>query len=200
MDSNAVFAVLLLIVGLAILSAEVFIPSGGLLGVITFLSLLVSLVFAYRAWGTTHPTIFGIFCLMILLLVPTVLGLGIYLLPRTSFGKKVLLEAPDAEHLTPFLEESHRLEEMVGQFGTALTMMNPGGLVLVKGERLHAFSDGLSVERGDSVQVVEVRGSRVVIRPGTPPAENPETTDSFPQNHSTLSSLDFEYPPSDELG
>ena len=40
MDSNAVFAVLLLIVGLAILSAEVFIPSGGLLGVITFLSLL----------------------------------------------------------------------------------------------------------------------------------------------------------------
>ena len=46
MDSNAIFAVLLLIVGLAILRAEVFIPSGGLLGVITFLSLVVSLIFA----------------------------------------------------------------------------------------------------------------------------------------------------------
>ena len=81
MDSNAVFAILLLIVGLSILVAEVFIPSGGLLGVTTFFTLIFSLVFAYRAWGTSQPNIFGVFCVLSLLLVPTALGFGLYMLP-----------------------------------------------------------------------------------------------------------------------
>src|SRR5471032_36065 len=114
MDSNAVFAILLLIVGSAILTAEIFVPSGGLLGVITFFSLVVSLIFAYRAWGTSHPNVFGAFCVMLLLLVPTVIGIGFYMLPKTSLGKRVLLEAPEAENLTPYMQESGRIEQLVG--------------------------------------------------------------------------------------
>ena len=164
MDSNAIFAVLLLIVGLAILMAEIFIPSGGLLGVITFISLVVSLIFAYRAWGGSHPGIFVAFCLLLLLLVPIVIGTGFSILPHTAVGRKVILEAPDAEALTPYLAESRHLEQLVGEFGTALTMLNPGGLVRVLGERLHATSAGFAIEPGDSVKVIEVRGSSVVVR------------------------------------
>ena len=151
MDSNAIFAVLLLIVGLAILMAEIFIPSGGLLGVITFLSLVVSLIFAYRAWGGSHPGIFYAFCVLLLLLIPIVIGTGFSILPHTAVGKKVILEAPDAETLTPYLAESRHLEQLVGEFGTALTMLNPGGLVRVLGERLHATSAGFAIEPGDSL-------------------------------------------------
>jgi membrane-bound serine protease (ClpP class) len=194
MDPNAVFAVLLLIVGLAILSAEVFVPSGGLLGVITFLSLIVSLVFAYRAWGTSHPNVFGAFCAMLLLMVPTVIGFGFYMLPRTTFGKRVLLEAPDSEDLTPFSKESGRIEKLVGRFGVALTMLNPGGLVSVEGERLHALSEGLSVEQGESVQIVDVRGTRVLVRPGNPPPK--ELTEKGESASESRSPLDFEFPPS----
>lgn len=191
MDSNAVFAVLLLIVGLAILCAEIFVPSGGLLGVITFLSLIVSLIFAYRAWGTSHPNVFGVFCVMLLLLVPTVIGFGFYMLPRTSFGKRVLLEAPESKDLTPYAEESRHLENLIGRFGIASTMLNPGGLVIVDGERLHAFSEGLSVDPGQSVEIVDVRGTRVVVRPGVPPARDSEES----QRSSGLpSTLDFEFP------
>jgi membrane-bound ClpP family serine protease len=194
MDSNAVFAVLLLIVGLAILTAEVFIPSGGLLGVITFLSLVVSLIFAYRAWGTSHPNVFGAFCVMLLLLVPTAFGLGLYMLPRTAIGKKVLLEGPDAEDLTPYLEETRRLEKLVGQFGSAVTVLNPGGLVVVNGQRLHAFSDGLSIESGESIEVTGVRGSRVVVRAGDPPPKDPPLSE--PSND-VPSSFDFDFPSTD---
>ena len=45
MDSNAVFAILLLIAGIGILTAEVFVPSGGLLGVITFITLVIYIAF-----------------------------------------------------------------------------------------------------------------------------------------------------------
>lgn len=189
MDSNAVFAVLLLIVGLAILSAEVFIPSGGLLGVITFFSLLVSLLFAYRAWGTSHPNVFAAFCLMLLMLVPTAIALGFYILPKTSFGQKVLLEAPAPENLMPYLQESQRLNKLVGRFGAAVTMLNPGGMVRVNGERFHAFSEGLSIEPGDSVEVIDVRGSSVVVRPGEPPANN---FDAPASDHDSPSKLDFD--------
>src|SRR6187431_2653848 len=84
MDPNAVFAILLLIAGIGILTAEVFIPSGGLLGVITFITLIVSLIFAYRAWGMSHPNVFWAFCGVLLLLVPTALGVAFYVLPHTA--------------------------------------------------------------------------------------------------------------------
>ncbi len=197
MDSNAVFAILLLIVGLAILAAEIFVPSGGLLGVITFFSLTVSLIFAYRAWWIPHPNIFIAFCMLLLLLVPTVVGWGFYMLPRTSFGKRVLLEAPQAENLTPFSKESSRVEKLVGRFGSALTMLNPGGLVNVDGERLHAMSEGLSVEPGQSIQVIDVRGTRVVVRPGVPPSNRPDEV--LKQGSPSPSPLDFEFPSNPSL-
>ena len=140
MDSNAVFAVLLLIVALAILMSEIFVPSGGLLGLITFFTLAISILFAYRAWGTSHPNVFAVFCVFVLLLVPTVIAIGFYLLPQTSFGKRVLLEAPETESVTPFVKEWSQLERMVGRYGTAASMLNPGGMVRVDGERLQAIS------------------------------------------------------------
>ncbi len=197
MDSNAVFAVLLLIVGLGILCAEVFVPSGGLLGVITFLCLVVSLIFAYRAWGTSHPGVFAVFCVMLLLLVPTVIGFGFYLLPRTSMGKKVLLEAPESKDVTPFEKDALRLKKLVGQFGTTLSMLNPGGLVSVRGERLHAVSDGLGIDSGESVEIVEVNGTRIVVRPGTPPVQNTDAAGNhreFEQSPENSTKLDFEFP------
>ena len=193
MDSNAVFAIVLLIVGLAILTAEIFIPSGGLLGVITFLSLLVSLIFAYRAWGISHPNLFGAYCVMLLLLVPTVIGLGFYVLPQTSFGRKILLEAPTSDEVTPFLEESRRLENLIGRFGTTLTMLNPSGLVSIAGERLQAASEGLSIESGSSVQIIDIRGRAVIVRLGKPPEV---AADDSPGTGDLSKELDFEYPSS----
>lgn len=194
MDSNAIFAILLLIVALAILCAEIFVPSGGLLGVITFLTLLVSLLFAYRAWGTSHPNIFFAFCVMILLLVPVVVGFAFYLLPRTSYGKRILLDAPEAQDLIPYSAEAERIEKLVGRFGLTLSMLNPGGLVSVDGKRLHAVSEGLSIDPGVSIEIVDVQGSGVVVRPGTPPVR--ETQDATQPTTTTEGSsvLDFDFP------
>lgn len=192
MDSNAVFAILLLVVGLLILMTEVFIPSGGLLGVTTFLTLIFSLVFAYRAWGTSHPNVFWAFSVLLLLLVPVVLVFGFYMLPRTSFGKKVLLEAPEAQDLNPYLKETKRLEKLVGHYGTALTMLSPGGLVSVDGERLHALTDGLLVDQGASIEVIGVQGTGVLVRPGTPPATHADQHSE--SDDGDASPLDFEFP------
>ncbi len=190
MDSNAIFAILLLIAGIGILTAEVFIPSGGLLGIVTFVTLIVSLMFAYRAWGTSHPGVFWVFCGVLLLLVPTALGTAFYVLPRTAFGKRVLLEAPQAEELIPFTKETDRLTKLIGRFGKSVTPLVPGGMVLLDGERLHAFSEGMIVESGQSVEILEVRGTRLLVRPGEPSA----TSDPFTTAATVARPLDFEFP------
>lgn len=190
MDSNAIFAILLLIVGIGILTAEVFIPSGGLLGVVTFITLLISMVFAWRAWGGSHPNVFWAFCAVLLLLVPTALGAAFYMLPRTALGKRVLLEAPSTEEVTPFVKETERLAKLIGRFGKTATPLNPGGMVLLDGERLHAFSEGLIIESGRDVEVLEVRGTRLLVRPGVPSDNN----DPFVDAASSAKPLDFEFP------
>lgn len=189
MDSNAVFAILLLLAGLGILISEVFLPSGGLLGVITFLTLVVSLVFAYRAWGTAHPNIFWAFCGALLVLVPTAFGTAVYILPKTPMGKRVLLEAPSIEDVTPFAAHSRHLHELVGKFGRTASPLNPGGLVNIGGERLHAISEGLSVDSGQSVEVIDVRSGRLVVRPGQPAPASPSN-----ENPQEISRFDFEIP------
>ena len=94
--------------------------------------------------------------------------------------------------MTPYLKETQRIEKLVGHFGTALTMLNPGGLVSVGGERLHALTEGLSVEPGASIEIVDVRGSRVVVRIGTPPEKTKNEVEQ-PANENA-STLDFEFP------
>jgi membrane-bound ClpP family serine protease len=183
-------AVVLLFAGLGVLVLEVFVPSGGVLAIITTITLCLSLMCAYAAWAQQYPMVWWGFCGLVVLLIPTTLIGAFYVLPRTPIGKRALLVAPDADDLRPYTEDEARLNKLVGQYGRTLTLMNPGGMVLVAGQRLHAFSEGMLVEPDTSVEVVEIRGTRVVVRPGEPP----ETTDEPDGERSGTSTLDFDVP------
>ncbi len=54
---------------------------------------------------------------------------------------------------------------MVGKIGVAKTLMMPSGAVLVDGQTIDALSEGMPIEAGQRIQVIEVHGSRVVVRP-----------------------------------
>jgi membrane-bound ClpP family serine protease len=164
MDSYAIFAFLLLLAGILVLAAEVFIPSGGLLFCVTLVTLAASICCAYAAWWKTNPQAFWTFCGFLLMMVPATVIAAFLLLPRTKFGKKILLDAPDLDHVTPFAKESARLAQLVGRRGTTQTLLNPGGMVLIDGARHHAFTDGLLIEPGTVVEVAEVRGTRLLVR------------------------------------
>jgi membrane-bound ClpP family serine protease len=183
-------AVVLLIVGLAVMVLEVFVPSGGVLAIITTITLCLSLTCGYAAWGQRSPAVWWGFCSLLVLLIPTTLISAFYVLPRTPYGRRALLVAPEAHELEPFQEEHARLSRLVGQFGRTMTLMNPGGMVLVSGERLHAFSEGQLIEPATSVEIVEIRGTRVLVRPGNPPP----MTEPATEEPASTSTLDFDVP------
>jgi membrane-bound ClpP family serine protease len=165
MDAYGVYAIVLLIAGLIILVLEVFVPSGGFLAVTTTVVLILSACCAFAAWFEEHPAVWWTYCAMLVLLIPTTLGSTLYVLPRTSVGKKVLLEAPELAQVEPFVDETARLEKLVGRRGLAQTLLNPGGMVLIDGERLHAFSEGILIEPQTEVEVLEIRGTRLLVGP-----------------------------------
>lgn len=172
-ESYGLLAVVLLVVGLAILVAEVFIPSGGVLAILTTITLCLSLASAYTAWYEKYPAAWWGFCGLVVLTIPTTLGSAFYIFPKTAMGRRVLLEAPNLSQLEPYAEETARLEQFVGRYGKTLTMLNPGGLVLVDNERLHAFSEGQMLDPGCSIEILEIRGTRVLVRPGAAPEPSP---------------------------
>ena len=192
-ESYGVYAIVLLIAGLVILVFEVFVPSGGILAVTTTVVLILSACCAFAAWFHEYPAVWWTYCALLVLLIPTTLGSTFYMLPKTSVGKKVLLEAPELSHVEPFVDESARLEKLVGRRGQALTLLNPGGMVLVDGERLHAFSEGILIEPQTEVEVLEIRGTRLLVATVEESASDDEVADAGPDAPRPID-LDFEMP------
>lgn len=185
-------AIVLLFVGLALMIAEFFIPSGGMISVFCLICLVTSVWAAYKAWwGTSY---FWIYVASLLLIVPTALFALIKVLESTSLGNRMLLTAPDQQEVTPYQAEQARLQAFVGRTAKTVTQFNPGGILMIEGERVHAFSEGLLIPAGETVEVTEVRGNRLVVRPQF---AQPERLDLPVSQTSMSSSNSLEQPPAE---
>ncbi len=192
MDSGYL-AILLLVVGLALIVCEVFIPSAGLIAAFATLCIAGSIASAWSAWFYTSPTYFALYVVALLFLIPSAISGAFYMLPHTAFGRKMLLEAPDLEEVTPYQEEQRELIRLIGHVGKTLTLLNPGGLVEVDGTRQHCESEGLLLEAGTPVAIVAVKGIRVVVRPVEHPPQQAGDAD-LNRGKSSDDSLDFDLP------
>ena len=175
------YAVLLAIVGIGLLVAEIFIPSGGLILIAAVLTFLASIWFAWEAPSETR-VFFWSFLGALVLLVPAALICGFYYFPRTEYGRRILLEAQSLEELTPFAEEEAFLTQLIGRTGKTITLMNPGGLVLVENERLHCESQGMLIEPNTDITVIDVKGNRVVVRIAINPSSSEQHQDAPERN------------------
>jgi membrane-bound ClpP family serine protease len=157
-----VWSVLLLLLGLALLCAEVFIPSGGLLGFLSITALLSGLGLAFYHRGAEVGLLFLV---ATILAVPGVLAVAFRYWPQTPMGRRLLLDVPSSEEVLPDSPQRQRLRQLVGKFGVAKSVMMPSGAVLVDGQTIDALSEGMPIEPGQPIEVIEVRGSWVLVRP-----------------------------------
>jgi membrane-bound ClpP family serine protease len=158
------WAFLLLAIGVMLLVAEVFIPSGGVIMILAALSLIGALVCAGNAWWSSSPGYFWGFATSMALLLPIVIGAAFYVWPRTPLGKRAILEAPAPHEVASFVEQEERYGRMVGQYGQTLTMLNPSGIVRIDGHRVHCRSEGGILDSGVRVRVISAQGNRVIVR------------------------------------
>jgi membrane-bound serine protease (ClpP class) len=156
-----VWAGLLLLLGLALVMTEVFVPSGGILGVLAFTAIVVAIVLAFLQSGAMAGFLF---VLVSLIAIPAVLFVAFQWLPETAVGKRLLADLPSSEEVLPDDDERRALRELIGKVGRAETRMLPSGAVQIEGRSIDAVSEGMPIDEGQPVRVVEVHGTRVIVR------------------------------------
>lgn len=181
------WAVILMLIGCGLVVMEVFIPSGGVLSFLSVVAIVASVVMAFRRDSTTGLG----FIVITLVAVPTVVALAFKYWPYTPMGKAFLGELPSAQALKP--DDFRR--DLVGRVGVAKSKMLPSGSVLVDGRLIDAMSQGMAIEPGQAVIVVEVKANRVVVRPADSDeirqaVEDPRDPLSRPIDELGLESLD----------
>jgi membrane-bound ClpP family serine protease len=152
-----VWSVLLLLVGCVVLVLEVFIPSGGILAIISTAAFIGSVLIAFQQSSTSGFA----FLLTTAVAVPITLVAAFHFWPKTRIGRAFLGELPRDEDVLP--DDPHRV--LVGRVGIARSKMLPSGAVEIDGQMIDALSQGLAIEPGQYVVVTEVRANRVVVRP-----------------------------------
>ena len=171
MADTVFLAFLLLAISVLLFAAEFFIPSGGLITVLAISSLVASILFAAKSWWAESPGYFWSFVGAAVVLVPLSILSAIHILSRTSWGRRVTLEPPSGDGLTGYQEELDFLDSQVGRTGVTVTVLNPGGMVEIDGERLHCEGDGMMLDSGEVVEVTGVNGNRLRVRPTQRPLE-----------------------------
>lgn len=172
-------SVLLLLISLALLATEVFVPSGGMIAVLMLLALGGSVFCAFNAWWETSPAYWWSYLASVLVLLPAVLIGAFTIFPRTPYGRRVLLDAPAPEEITAFAKEQVAFQALVGQRGQTVTPHSPGGMVSINDRRYHSETRGMMLDAGEPVEVVAVRGNRLVIRLADRPLkEEPATAEA----------------------
>jgi membrane-bound ClpP family serine protease len=152
-------AYLLIVLGLALLIAELFLPTSGLLFIVSSLCILggVVLSFIYGDAAVGMVTLVSVF-----VVVPAVATLMLYIWPRTPMGKRLILR--DRDESTAALTVNFELEALRGRYGRALSDLRPAGAVEFDGRRVDTISEGLMVPAGAWVRCVDVRFGTVVVR------------------------------------
>ena len=176
MPDAGVLATILLIVGLFLLALELMIPSFGMIGILSAISLLISAWSAWQAWWGTSPGFFWTYAAFWLLGIPSVLGGVLFLLQNTALGDHIVLRGPAADPPVGNPQNRNPLQSLVGKVGTTASLLTPGGMVMINNERFHAESLGMIIESGSPVQVVDVRGNRLVVKKCTTTANGSATS------------------------
>jgi membrane-bound serine protease (ClpP class) len=153
--------VLLLVVGLALVFLEMFIPSAGVLGFLSAAMIVLSVVLAYYYYG---PLVGTIFLAIGAIVTPIVIAVALRWYPHTTLGQLVMPLPPAPEEVLPLATVTGELQRLKGQVGKTLTPLLPGGSVKVEGKIYNAVSDGEPIEAASLVLVTSVDGTRIIVR------------------------------------
>ncbi|MEQ9409139.1 MAG: NfeD family protein [Fuerstiella sp.] len=167
------------------------IPSFGMLGILSAITLLISAWSAWQAWWGTSPSLFWTYIAFWVLGIPAVLGGVLFLLQNTSLGDRLVLRGPaSADNTDSVSPRKNELTRLIGEVGIAKSLLTPGGIVHVNNVRYHAESPGMVIEAGSPVRVVNVKANRLVVRaePGVSPdsAIGTATSDSAARKSNAL--------------
>jgi membrane-bound serine protease (ClpP class) len=153
------FAVFLYVACAALIVAEVFLPSGGLLSICALACIVGGVAIFFRI-----STLAGWLGVAVAVIMVPLLLLGAYrLLPKTRFGQHVILAGPVRER-GDAIPDTPELIKLLGQSGQVLTPLRPVGTCDFSGRRVECVAEAGYVQKGAAVKVIRVEGTQLTVR------------------------------------
>lgn len=153
----------LALVGIAAMILELFVPAGGIIGLVGLGSIIAAIIRTFQTQGTL---VGSIFLLASFIAVPTIFILYFKYFPRTFFGKRLILSGSQTREEGYSSHTEHPYESLKGKSGITETKLRPVGTVLIEGQRYNAVTDGDFIEQNTTIKVVYTEGNRIVVRKG----------------------------------
>jgi membrane protein implicated in regulation of membrane protease activity len=104
-----------------------------------------------------------IYIIIIAVIVPFLVVALLRLWPHTSFGKRLLVQPPTDDDLSPAALQQQQLKQLIGQLGTAKTKMLPSGIITIGTQSFDAIGEGSSIEPGQTLRVKRVEMNYLVV-------------------------------------
>ena len=100
---------------------------------------------------------------------PVVFFLSFKILPKTPFGKRLILAGPPTDGTAGAADAS--LNSLAGKRGPTLSPLRPAGYARIEGRKVDVVTRGEMIEAYVEVVVIEVAANRVVVAAVKPPED-----------------------------
>ena len=155
MDWYLTLAFTLVGCGVVALTAEFFLPTGGVLvvaGVACF-AVAVGLILLY---GSTMEAVVSVIAMSVGL---PIIGFGMF----RAWSLMALKPEPETATTAARVGDPE-LESLKGRYGKTITPMRPAGSVELDGRRIDAISEGMMIDAGVPIKCIDVKAGRVIVR------------------------------------
>lgn len=152
---------ILIALGILLVFIEILIlPGFGAAGVPGIIIFCVGVGMIWTKAGVKTALIFTSIALIFVIPIAIIL---LSLIRETPIGKTFILDAAESSdkgyHAAP-----RELTALVGKSGKTITPLRPAGVALINGQRVDIVTQGEFVEPESEIEVIQVEGSRVVVR------------------------------------
>lgn len=148
---------IVLILGLVLLIAEIFLPGFGIAGGCGIVLLIIGIIL-------TAQTPFEALMMIIILILLIALLLAIVLrsAKKGKLSKKLILRS--ASRREEGFSSTADSTDLIGKEGVAMSLLRPSGIGEFEGQRLDVVSDGGYIEPDTKIKVVQTEGRRIVVK------------------------------------
>ena len=145
--------IIIAMLGLLLLFVEILMPGFGLFGILGTISLLGTLVAAFKLFG------FMVFLMMLIAVVIAFFGMFAFAKKSGLYNKVVLKDRLEEKGF-----DEAPLQGLLGKIGVTLTELKPFGIAEIDGKVVDVCSTGDFIDRGTKVQVVQITGKTVTVK------------------------------------
>jgi membrane-bound ClpP family serine protease len=163
MDAKVLWALIMLGLAVLLFLLEVFIPSGGIIGLLAAIAVVTGVVLLFQV-NTTLGLISAIVCIVA---IPFVIAAMMKLWPNTPLFRLLVLRGPEGESEEPVRQTARVTPEAadmhVGDEGTSESYLRPVGICKINGRRIECIADGDLIPAGKAVRITHIDGLQVKV-------------------------------------